>query len=65
MFPVPTVVNEVFLMHKGTWTEEEKAMVHAKLNQHGITDGVDFFDVSITELMCMIYVDGIRDGRGK
>lgn len=57
------IVNEVFKKHKDTWTESEKIMVHQKLNQHGIGDGINDFDQSITEVMCMIYVDGLRDGR--
>ena len=63
MLPAPTMVHEVFQKHKETWTEEERRMVHEKLNKHGIGDGINVHDMSITEVMCMVYVDGIRDGR--
>lgn len=63
MIPAPAMVSEVYQKHKSTWTEEEKFLVHKKLNQHGIGDGINTDDQAITELMCMIYVDGIRDGR--
>lgn len=63
MLPSPVIINEVFKKHKETWTEEEKRMLHIKLNKHGIGDGLDLHDISVTEVMCMVYVDGIRDGR--
>lgn len=63
MLPVPTHVNQIYVQHKETWTEEEKRMVHEKLNKHGIGDGICEHDQAIMEVMCMIYVDGIRDGR--
>ena len=63
MLPSPVIVNEVYEKHKATWTPEEKHMAHEKLNKHGIGDGINAFDLSVTEVMCMIYVDGIRDGR--
>lgn len=63
MIPAPSMVSQVYEKHKATWTEEEKFLVHKKLNQHGIGDGISVDDQAITELMCMIYVDGIRDGR--
>lgn len=63
MLPAPVIVSQVFRQHKETWTLEEKRMVHEKLNKHGIGDGICLHDQSVTEVMCMIYVDGIRDGR--
>jgi hypothetical protein len=54
---------KAFNNHKGSWSPEEKKMVHDMLNEHHITDGVDNEDVAMMNLMCMIYVDGIRDGR--
>lgn len=63
MIPSPVAVSEVYQKHKATWTEEEKFLVHKKLNLHGIGDGMDIHDQAATEVMCMIYVDGIRDGR--
>jgi len=63
MLPAPTDVSQVYQMHKSTWTDEEKRMVHEKLNKHGIGDGICVHDQAVTEVMCMIYVDGLRDGR--
>lgn len=63
MHAEPVVVHYVFSKHKATWSDEEKKLVHEKLNRHHIGDGDDTDDISFTEIMCMIYVDGIRDGR--
>lgn len=65
MLPSPAIVSEVYGMHKKTWTAEEKRLVHEKLNQHKMGDGTDLGDQAVTEVMMMIYVDGIRKGRGE
>lgn len=63
MIPAPAIVNEVYQMHKASWSIEEKRFLHEKLNQHGIGDGITDWDQAISEVMSMIYVDGIRKGR--
>jgi len=63
MLPAPTIINQVFKKHKDTWTDEEKRMLHKKLNKHGIGDGIDAEDQAINDILCMVYIDGIRDGR--
>jgi len=62
MLPCSITINQVFQKHKNTWSDFEKRLVHEKLNQHGITDGIDHQDQAIAEVMMMIYTDGIRKG---
>ena len=63
MLASPEITHEVYGKHKETWSQKEKELVHEKLNLHGIGDGTDDFDQMVTEIMCMVYVDGIRAGR--
>lgn len=63
ILPAPSILKEVFNAHKETWTDQEKKLVHEKLNQHGISDGINDDDQAVTELMCMLFIDGVRKGR--
>ena len=63
MHAMTKTFEEIFKKHKSTWTAEEKRMVHKMMNDRGITDGTDNDEVEMSNLMCMLYVDGIRDGR--
>ncbi len=58
------ISNTIFEEHRKTWTQEEKSLLHDKLNQHRLGDGVNIFEVQLMELMSMIFIDGVRAGRG-